>query len=133
ATYRPSFFKVKIGADADENLERLGRIASLLDALPDYAITLDGNEQFSDLEVFAGFLDRARRVPGLARFFDATLWIEQPVRRDRALDPAAAAALARVSAFRPVILDESDGEADALARGLALGYGGVSSKTCKGL
>jgi hypothetical protein len=38
-----------------------------------------------------------------------------------------------VSAFRPVILDESDGEEDALERGLALGYAGVSSKTCKGL
>ena len=133
AVYRPSFFKIKIGANAVENLERLGRIAALLEVVPDYRITLDGNEQFADLAVFADFLDRARRETRLARFFEATLWIEQPVRRDRALDPAAAAALARVSAFRPVILDESDGEADALARGLALGYGGVSSKTCKGL
>jgi hypothetical protein len=34
--------------------------------------------------------------------------------------------------FRPVIIDESDGELDAFPRARELGYSGVSSKNCKG-
>jgi hypothetical protein len=134
--YRPSFFKVKISGNPDETLPRLRRIAAVLEtsrAPSGYAITLDGNEQFAAMDGFAEFLDVMRRDAALANFLDKVIWIEQPVRRDAALDPASAAAVAEVSAFRPVILDESDGEEDALERGLALGYGGVSSKTCKGL
>ncbi len=131
--YRPRYFKVKISADAAETLPRLARMAEILRKAGDYAVTLDGNEQFATMDAFAAFLDAARAEPGLGDFWGRVLWIEQPVRRDAALDPSCAAALERVSAFRPVILDESDGEEDALERGLALGYAGVSSKTCKGL
>lgn len=133
ATYKPRYFKVKMNGNAEETLPRLLRIAAVLEAAGDYSVTLDGNEQFHDMDAFADFLDRLRAEPALHAFLARTLWIEQPVRRDASLEPSAAAGLARVSAFRPVILDESDGEADALERGLALGYGGVSSKTCKGL
>jgi hypothetical protein len=133
AVYKPVFFKVKMNGDAAETLPRLLRIAAVLQASGSYSVTLDGNEQFENMAAFADFLDRLRAEPGLRDFLARVLWIEQPVRRDASLDPASATALARVSAFRPVIQDESDGEADALERGLALGYGGVSSKTCKGL
>jgi hypothetical protein len=133
ATYKPKYFKVKMNGNAEETLPRLLRIAAVLEGAGEYSVTLDGNEQFQNMAAFADFLDRLRAEPSLRGFLERTLWIEQPVRRDASLDPSAAAALARVSAFRPVILDESDGESDALERGLALGYGGVSSKTCKGL
>jgi hypothetical protein len=149
ATYGPRFFKVKINGDPAESRARLRGIAAVLrragTTIHDYAVTLDGNEQFADMNAFADFLEalladaktEARSAvgdnSGLREFLERILWIEQPVRRDAALDPVSAPALARVSAFRPVILDESDGEEDALERGLALGYGGVSSKTCKGL
>jgi hypothetical protein len=138
ATYRPAYLKVKINGDPAESRARLRGIAAVVRAAGiDYAVTLDGNEQFGTMAAFADFLDgllqEAGAHAGLRDFLERTLWIEQPVRRDQALDPACAAAIDRVSAFRPVILDESDGEADALQRGLALGYGGVSSKTCKGL
>jgi hypothetical protein len=139
ATYRPRYFKVKISGNRDETLARLRGIAAVVSQGGDYAVTLDGNEQFGDMESFADFLDLLQAEAGqtgaedLSDFLRRILWIEQPVRRDAALVPDSAAALARISAFRPVILDESDGEADALERGLALGYGGVSSKTCKGL
>jgi hypothetical protein len=134
AAYQPAYFKVKINGDPAESRARLHGIAAVIRAAGiDYALTLDGNEQFGTMEAFADFLDGVRADAGLADFLEHTLWIEQPVRRDQALDPACAAAIGRVSSFRPVILDESDGEADALSRGLALGYGGVSSKTCKGL
>lgn len=138
AVYKPRYFKVKMNGDAAETLPRLLRIAAVLDAsaplkTTGYSVTLDGNEQFADFSAFADFLDAVRAEPALAAFLDKVLWIEQPVRRDASLHPAATAALARVTTWRPVILDESDGEGDALERGLALGYGGVSSKTCKGL
>lgn len=134
AAYRPAYLKVKINGDPAESRARLRGIAAVVRAAGiEYAVTLDGNEQFGTMAAFADFLDGVRADAGLRDFLEHTLWIEQPVRRDQALDPACAAAIERVSAFRPVILDESDGEADALQRGLALGYGGVSSKTCKGL
>jgi L-alanine-DL-glutamate epimerase-like enolase superfamily enzyme len=134
AAYRPAFFKVKISGDASESLERLRRIAVILDARAgDYAVTLDGNEQFQDMDTFAAFLAGLREQPALNAFLKRALWIEQPVLRDAALNPESGAALRRVAAFKPVIIDESDGEGDALERALALGYAGVSSKTCKGL
>ncbi len=137
-TYRPRYFKVKIGGDGPGTLDRVRRIAAVMEESPllrttEYAITLDGNEQFEDMAAFADFLERAHAEPALTDFFARVLWIEQPVRREASLDAAAAAALPRVAARHPVILDESDGEAGALERGLALGYRGVSSKTCKGL
>ncbi len=132
--YRPTFFKVKMSGNAAVTLPRLKRIAEILDRqVGDYQVTLDGNEQFATMAAFADFWDSLSLEPDLQAFLKRTLWIEQPVYRDTALDPASAPALARISASKPVILDESDGEADALERGLALGYSGVSSKTCKGL
>jgi hypothetical protein len=133
AVYRPAFFKIKMNGSVEETLPRLLRIAAVLEHAGNHSVTLDGNEQFADMAAFADFLDQLRAEPRLRRLLDRVLWIEQPVRREATLDASAAAGLARVNAFRPVIIDESDGEEDALERALALGYGGVSSKLCKGL
>ena len=38
-----------------------------------------------------------------------------------------------LAAEKPVIIDESDDSLDAFPRAKALGYRGVSSKTCKGI
>mgnify|MGYP003694656259 CR=1 FL=1 len=67
--------------------------------------------------------------PALQQLCAATLFIEQPIKRQVAL----ARSIAPLARFRPVIIDESDGELDAFVRARALGYGGVSSKNCKGL
>ncbi len=133
-THRPAFFKIKISGDAAESLPRLRRIAEILDReAGNYSSTLDGNEQFPDMDAFAAFLDRLWNETAMKGFLKRILWIEQPVARDSALEPRSAPALAKVSAFKPVIIDESDDEGDALERALALGYAGVSSKLCKGL
>ena len=66
--------------------------------------------------------------PALQKLCAATLFIEQPIKRAVAL----ARSIAPLARFRPVIIDESDGELDAFVRARALGYGGVSSKDCKG-
>ena len=39
-------FKLKLGGDADTDIARLSRIAAVLDDLPEYIVTLDGNEQY---------------------------------------------------------------------------------------
>ena len=65
--------------------------------------------------------------PRLRRLVDSVLFIEQPVKRSRALER-------KVEGIdKPVIIDESDDSLDAFPRAKALGYRGVSSKTCKGL
>jgi hypothetical protein len=63
----------------------------------------------------------------LARLVGSILFIEQPVKRKRAF----ASRIAGID--KPVIIDESDDSLEAFPRARALGYRGVSSKTCKGI
>ncbi len=57
------------------------------------------------------------------------LFIEQPIHRGEALRRDVSA----LSALKPVIIDESDASLDIFPKARALGYRGVSSKSCKGL
>jgi len=130
ATYGCRYYKIKIGGDPEADLDRLHRIAALLDASGiDYRVTLDGNEQFADGDGIAAFFARLSAEPALRRFVRTILCLEQPIRRDRALKEPVSALAARI----PVIIDESDGALDAFPRARPLGYTGVSSKVCKGL
>src|SRR5262245_10026895 len=132
--YGLRWFKVKISADAGAALERLRRIASVLDRdVAAYGVTVDGNEQFHTMEEFAEFLEKATAEPSLAKFWGSTAWIEQPVERGSALSDAVAGALRRASRVKPVIIDESDGTDEAVDRALEMGYAGISAKNCKGL
>lgn len=129
ATYGGRYYKIKIGGDPEADLDRLRRIAALLDASGiDYRVTLDGNEQFEDGDSIAAFFARLSADPALPRFAQSILCLEQPIRRDRALEQSVSALGARI----PVIIDESDGALDAFPRARSLGYTGVSSKVCKG-
>ena len=127
--YRGRYYKLKVGGDIKADLERLGRIAAVLDAgAGDYRATLDGNEQYDDVEGIVELWRKAGETPALARLVKSTLFIEQPIKR--------AVALARpvepLARLRPVIIDESDGELSSFPAALKLGYSGVSSKNCKG-
>ena len=129
AHYGHRYFKIKVRGDLDADLGRLKEIASVLDAIPDpYFISLDGNEQYQDVEGVAALLDAMAAEPALARFDASILFIEQPVTRARALDVDMTA----LSRRKPVIIDESDATLDAFPTAKARGYRGVSSKTCKG-
>jgi hypothetical protein len=128
AAYGLRWFKLKLGGDADADMTRLTRIAHVLDRLPAYRATLDGNEQYGVAEL-ATFLARFRREPALARLAQAVAWIEQPIARAVTMQTNVAA-LAR--AF-PLMIDEADDSYSAFPRAHSLGYGGVSSKGCKGL
>ncbi len=129
AHYRTRYFKLKVGGDIAADLDRLARIAAVLDrAHGDYRTTLDGNEQYDDLEGVAELWRRICETPALSRLAAHTLWIEQPIARAYAL----AKPVAELAQRKPLIIDESDGELASFPAALALGYSGVSSKNCKG-
>ena len=129
AAYGSSYYKLKVGGNAAADVERLSRIAAVLDRLPEYRATLDGNEQHDSAEDAAALWRAMEAEPRLARLRASILFVEQPVKRARALETRIDA----LAAARPVIIDESDGDLDAFPRARALGYAGVSSKACKGV
>src|SRR6185436_2461941 len=80
--YRGRYYKLKVAGDIAADLERLRRIASVLDArLPDYRATLDGNEQYEDVEGIVELWRKVVEEPRLARLVQSTLCIEQPIKR----------------------------------------------------
>lgn len=127
--YGCTHYKLKLSGDVGHDLARLRAIARVLDALPAYRVTLDGNEQYADLEPLLELWTRAEADPALARLVAATLLIEQPLSRDLAL----AVDVEPLSRRKPVIVDESDGPLDTFVTARARGYRGISSKSCKGL
>ncbi len=130
-----SHFKVKVSGSLDADLDRLGAIAATLDRLVDgrYVVTLDGNEQYKAMDDFAQLVETMRATPALARLVAAIAFIEQPLDRAIALDPAATSGLAALGRRVPMLIDESDGDLDAFPTAIALGYRGVSTKNCKGI
>jgi hypothetical protein len=132
--YGLRYFKVKVTGSAEADVERLRRIASILDRLipGEYAATLDGNEQYKSFEEFARFFERLRNTPQLNRLVRSLAFIEQPLERSIALDARFTRTLSEVSHFFPVIIDESDDDLDAFRQAVQLGYRGVSTKNCKG-
>ena len=129
STYGHRYFKLKVAGKVDADIARLSAIASVLDRSPDpYFASLDGNEQYEDANGVAELVAGIRATPVLARLWQSILFIEQPISRKLALD----ANLRAAPLFKPVIIDESDGELDTFVRARERGYAGVSSKTCKG-
>lgn len=128
AAARLRFFKIKIGGDLAADFDRLAAITALLTHLaPDFRATLDANEQYDPERLcqLAAGLDTPALRPLKARL----LYIEQPFDRAETFTRPLPPALDGI----PVIIDEADGGLDAFPRAIALGYRGVSSKTCKGL
>ena len=126
--YRGRYYKLKVGGDIKADLERLGRIAAVLEAAGDYRATLDGNEQYDDVEGIVELWRKVMETSALAKLVKSTLFIEQPIKRAMALSRS----VEPLARLRPVIIDESDGELASFPAALKLGYAGVSSKNCKG-
>ena len=114
AAYGHRWFKLKVAGDIDADLERLTRIAAVLDRIAGgYRASLDGNEQYDDVDgVARAVAAHARRAaPGA------------PVRQrrlhraaDQAPGGAARTTSSALSAHKPVIIDESDDALDAFVR-----------------
>jgi hypothetical protein len=128
--YGHRWFKLKVGGEVRSDIERLAAIAAVLDRIDEpYHASLDGNEQYENV---AGVLELWRQIkahPRLKRLAASIVFIEQPIKRQNAL----AQDVSSLSREVPVIIDESDDSLEAFPRAKALGYRGVSSKTCKGL
>jgi L-alanine-DL-glutamate epimerase-like enolase superfamily enzyme len=123
------YFKLKLNGDPDADAARLTRIGNELATLPhDYSVTLDANEQYADLAALGALIERLDRDGGLKPIAEKLLYIEQPMPRD-IFRQSPLGALAR----RDVIIDEADDSYDAFPAARALGYRGISSKSCKGI
>ncbi|MBB2841587.1 UNVERIFIED_ORG: hypothetical protein GGE64_005371 [Rhizobium etli] len=129
ARYGNRWFKIKLSGAVDADIDRIERIASVLDHLPDYRVTVDGNEQFGAAEQLLALLARIETVPRLARLRAAIAFVEQPFSRAITMETP----LGNLAAELPFLIDESDDGDGAFARARTLGYTGVSSKTCKGI
>ena len=122
-------------AIAAQDADRLKHIAGLMERYSgsDYAFTLDGNEQYTEIDPFRALWEAVTADPSLDRFIGRLLFVEQPLRRDVALGEGVGAALRDWSGRPPMIIDESDGTLTSAAQALELGYAGTSHKNCKGI
>jgi len=128
-TYGHTYFKIKVGGDLDADIARLKKIAAVLNKkTASYQATLDGNEQYDDVDGVLELLKAIKGEASLSRLADSIMFIEQPIHRSKALDSDVSA----LGRFLPVIIDESDCDLASFATARNLGYAGVSSKNCKG-
>lgn len=126
------YLKVKISSNGAETIDRLAAIAALTKTRKPLSITLDGNEQFSDMDSFADLVEQIRATPALDTLWQSVLFVEQPVERGATMKHAIDQNL-RMTIDKPLIIDESDGWTDAFKTAMDLGYRGVSHKNCKGI
>jgi hypothetical protein len=129
AAYGHRYFKLKVAGAIDSDIARLWGIAAVLDRIPErYFVTLDGNEQFKGADDVAELWRRIGEEPRLARLKSSILLIEQPIARDRALQEP----VHELGALVPMEVDESDADITVFPQARALGYRGISTKSCKG-
>jgi hypothetical protein len=129
AAYGHRHFKLKVAGNLDADVDRLARIAAVLDQLSEpYFATLDGNEQYNDVGAVAELWRRIGEERRLVRLQGAIVFVEQPITRAHALSEPVHALASRI----PIEIDESDADLDAFVTARRLGYRGVSAKSCKG-
>ena len=129
AAYGHRYYKLKVAGKIDSDIDRLCGIAAVMDRGQPYQATLDGNEQYRDIDEVTALWRRIGEEPRLARLKSSIIFVEQPIARDRALS----ASVKSLSDEIPVEIDESDADVTVFPQARALGYRGISSKSCKGL
>lgn len=128
--YGHRFFKIKVGGSIHEDITRLLKIADVLDNSGiNYVVTIDGNEQYEDVNAVLELWGAISTHIKLQSFFKRIILVEQPIHRSKALSMS----IVKIAVNIPIIIDESDSTVDAFLQAKKLGYTGVSSKTCKGL
>lgn len=133
--YGVKHFKIKINGKLNQDIERLESIEKLFtnQHLNDFAFTLDGNEQFKDVDSFRAFWNALQQSTPMKAFFEHLIFVEQPFHRDVALSNEIGPALKTWTDAPPIIIDESDATLESMTRALELGYSGTSHKNCKGV
>ena len=133
--YGLTHFKLKLFGDLEADRDRLRELNALFEAEAsrDYEITIDGNEQYADLDQFREHWEAHQADPMIAPLFRHLLFVEQPIHRDHALADSVKFGFEKWKNSPRVIIDESDAGTDSLPRALELGYVGTSHKNCKGI
>jgi len=128
-----SHLKVKItGQDLDADVGRvfeIDRIAMRCAPTRNWTYSIDFNEACENEDYVIDFLERLDRLSK-----DSTQklhYIEQPMQRD--LRARKEVTMHRVSRLKPVVIDESLTDLDALMFAKQQGYSGVALKACKGI
>jgi hypothetical protein len=123
------YFKLKLAGNPETDAARLVRVGHELAKLPyAYHVTLDANEQYADLSDLRSLIDRLSHDAELAPIANRLLYIEQPMPRE-----VTRASPLQGMAVYDFIIDEADDSYNAFVAARALGYRGISSKSCKGI
>jgi hypothetical protein len=122
------YFKIKLCGDPAKDRARLIDLAALLGE-SDYRATLDANEQYRSVADLNALVNAVQTDSALTPLSARLLYIEQPFARENTWNFDIKSLAAKVA----FIIDEADDSYDAFPRAKALGYRGVSSKSCKGL
>jgi hypothetical protein len=134
AAYGLTHFKIKLSGDVAKDGARLRQLArALAERSPNYAFTLDGNENFHHIEPLRKLWDGLTSDQELAPFLKRLVFLEQPLHRDIALSDDVRASMRAWHDRPPIIIDESDATLDSLPRAIDCGYAGTSHKNCKGI
>lgn len=133
--YGLKHFKIKISGQPKVDLPRLDKTMAVIfeGAGSSVAFTLDANEQFRSMDEFQSYWEDLRASAWFASFFERLLFVEQPLHRDVALETNLPSTKEAGESWPKFIIDESDGDLNALVRALKLGYNGTSHKNCKGV
>jgi hypothetical protein len=132
--YGLTHFKIKLGGDVAKDAARLRRLAEVIAAnAGDYAFTLDGNENYHEIEPFRRLWKSLEADDALQPFLKKLIFVEQPLHRDVALSDAVKREMLAWEDRPPIIIDESDATLASLPKAIDCGYVGTSHKNCKGI
>jgi L-alanine-DL-glutamate epimerase-like enolase superfamily enzyme len=126
--------KIKLnGSDLKWDVERVLRIERTTTAaqhkrgVKDWVYSADFNEKCPNVEYLLGFLRQIKEQAPAA--FERLQYVEQPTKRDLKADRANV--MTEASKLKPVVIDESLTDQEALMLSREMGYTGVALKACK--
>src|SRR6266498_3696456 len=124
--------KIKLqGEDLKWDIERtvnIDRVASETRPKVDWKYCVDFNERCPNVEYVLEYLRKVKEMTPAG--FDRILYLEQPTARDLKKDRADV--MHEAAKLRPVVIDESLTDLEALLLAREMGYTGVALKACKG-
>ncbi len=126
--------KIKLnGSDQKWDVERVLRVEQTCAAvqqqrgIKDWVYSCDFNEKCPSADYLVGFLNQVRAQAPAA--FERLQYVEQPTKRDLRADRANV--MHAASKIKPVVIDESLTDQEALLLAREMGYTGVALKACK--
>ena len=125
--YGVTHFKIKVGGDLEADIDRLIQISRVLEPLPSFRATPRRHEQYADVEGVLALWQTIGATPSWRDCVRPCCSLSSPSRGASALSED----LSPLARLKPVEIDESDATLDAFLEAKALGYCGVSSKSCK--